>query len=344
MLRLHQSDKLEILAEILAQEYQPPASPFQPDLFIVQSHGMGRWVSLRLAEMLGICANARFVLPATYVWDLLRQHFGELPRRSPFSAEVLAFRIMAWLNEPRNLARAPRLAGYLKEGGEPRRFQLSARIADVFDQYLVYREDWIAAWERGETLGLDGDEDWQALLWRELAAGETAWHRARLMGELLARIRAGGKEATNLDFPRPPARGEETAEPLSRITVFGVSSLPPVFLNVLRALAERNEVVIYALNPCREYWGEIKDPREIGRLAGEARPEDLYLEVGHPLLASLGKQGREFFDVLADCAESHDFFDEAPRRDTLLQILQADILELVDRKTAGPLPIARSGK
>jgi exodeoxyribonuclease V gamma subunit len=336
MLRLHQSHRLEILAEILAAEYEPPASPFQPDIYIVQSHGMGRWVSLRLAERLGICANARFALPATFVWDLLREHFGELPKRSPFAAEVLAFRIMAWLNEPGNLDQAPRLAGYLKDGGELRRFQLAARIADVFDQYLVYREDWITAWERGEKLGLDGDEDWQALLWRDLAAGETAWHRARLMGELLERIR--GKEATAIDppHPNPLPRGEGKK---ARITVFGVSSLPPVFLDVLRALGERGEVVVYALNPCREYWGEIKDPREIGRLAGERRPEDLYLEVGHPLLASLGKQGREFFDALSECAETHGFFDEEPQRDSLLHILQADILELVDRKAVGSLAL-----
>lgn len=345
MLRLHQSDKLEILAEILAANYEPPASPFQPDIFIVQSHGMGRWVSLRLAEQLGICANTQFVLPATFVWDLLREHFGELPKRSPFSSDVLAFRIMAWLNRPENLERAPRLAGYLMSGGELRRFQLAARIADMFDQYLVYREDWIAAWERGDTLGLDGDEDWQALLWRDLAAGETAWHRARLMGELLARIRSAGNEATAFDSPHPNPHSVTLRASLpegegnkTRITVFGVSSLPPMFLEVLRGLSEYGEVDIYAISPCREYWGEIKDQREIGRLAGEARPEDLYLEVGHPLLASLGKQGREFFDALAECAEPHDFFDEEPRRETLLRILQADILELVDRKQAGPLP------
>jgi exodeoxyribonuclease V gamma subunit len=332
MLRLYQSDKLEILAEILAAEHEPPASPFRPDIFIVQSHGMGRWVSLRLAEKLGICAHVRFALPAAFVWELLREFLGELPKRSPFSADVLTFRIMAWLGRPENLARVPRLAGYLKDGDELRRFQLAARVADVFDQYLVYREDWITAWERGETLGLDGDEDWQKLLWQDLAAQETAAHRARLMGELLERI--GRLEPARAGF-----NGLKPALP-PRLAVFGVSSLPPIFLDVLRALSEHCDVVIYALNPCREYWGEIRDEREIGRLAGDRRPEDVYLEVGHPLLASLGKQGREFFDALAECAETRDLFDEEPLRDSLLHILQADILELVDRKTAGRLPIA----
>lgn len=330
MLRLHQSNRLETLAAILAAEHQPPSSPFEADTLVVQSLGMGRWVSLRLADHLGICANVRFVLPAAYIWELRRTLFGEQPRRSPFAAEVLAFRIMAWLDQPTNLARAPRLAGYLRQGGEQRRFHLATRIADVFDQYLVYREDWIAAWESGQLLGLGGDEDWQALLWRDLVAGETAAHRARWMRELLARIQERGAARELGGAGRLP----------ERLSVFGVSALPPVFVEVLRALGEHCEVDVYALNPCREYWGEIRDTHEIGRLAGERRPEDLYLEVGHPLLASLGKQGREFFDALADTAQPRELFDEDPRRDSLLSILQADILELVDRRETGPLPIA----
>jgi exodeoxyribonuclease V gamma subunit len=336
MFHLYQSDKLETLAERLACDLDPPLPPFEPEIILVQSPGMGRWLSLRLAERLGICAHLQFPLPAMFVWDLLRSVFGELPRRSPFSADVLAFRILDWLSRPENLARAPRLGAYLKDGDELRRFQLAARLGAVFDQYLVYRDDWITAWEKGDTLGLEEDERWQALLWRDLAEGQTAPHRAWLMGELLGRI---GKAP----HPGPLPGGEGMAAaslPLPRrISLFGVSSLPPVFLAVLNRLAERIEVRLYALNPCREFWGEIRDSREMGRLAGERQPEDLYLETGHPLLASLGKQGREFFDSLAECAESEEIFTEEPRRDSLLQHLQADILELVDRQGAERIPI-----
>lgn len=323
MLRLYQSDKLEFLAELLTADRPSPASPFEPETVIVQSLGMGRWLSLRLADTLGICANVRFPLPASFVWDLLRQFFGELPRRSAFSCEVLAFRIFDWLGRPENLERTPRLSGYLQNGDELRRFQLARRIADLFDQYLMYRADWIAAWERGETLALGGDEEWQALLWRDLASGEAAPHRARILDELLAALESDSAAGR---LPR-------------RVSVFGVSSLPPAFLDVLNALARHAEVSLYALNPCREYWGEIRDEREIGRLAGERSPEDLYLEAGHPLLASLGKQGREFFDAVAEHSELHSLFLAEPPRDSMLHILQADILELVDRRSAGRLAV-----
>jgi exodeoxyribonuclease V gamma subunit len=335
MLHLYQSDRLEYLAELLATENQSPLSPFEAETIIVQSQGMGRWISLRLAEHLGISANTRFCLPASFIWELLREFFGDLPRRSAFSAEVMTFRIMVWLGQTENLQKSPHLQAYLHTGGELRRLQLASRIADAFDQYLVYREDWIAAWENGSTLGLDPEEHWQALLWRDLSTSDPSTHRARLMRELLWKLKEGSL----------PSLREQEGAPYrlpQRLTIFGVSSLPPIFLSVLQALSEHIDVFLYALNPCREYWGEIRDGREIRRFAGEQRPEDLYLEVGHPLLASLGKQGREFFDSLAECSVPHDYFLETPPRSSILHILQADILELVERKNAEKL-IVQSG-
>jgi exodeoxyribonuclease V gamma subunit len=35
-----------------------------------------------------------------------------------------------------------------------RRYQLADRIADIFDQYLVYRPEWISAWERQDDLDI----------------------------------------------------------------------------------------------------------------------------------------------------------------------------------------------
>ncbi|MDD5033846.1 MAG: exodeoxyribonuclease V subunit gamma [Methylococcaceae bacterium] len=316
MLHLYQSNRLEILVELLAAVIGHPIDQaLKAQTVIVQSQGMGRWISLRLAEQHGICANIRFPLPASFLWQLLCEMEGELPRSSAFSPEVLAFRLMDWLASPSNLEQTPRLEAYLKAGDELRRFELASRIADVFDQYLVYRPDWIAAWERGETLGLGEDEKWQALLWRAMVAATDEPHRDHLLRRLLKTLEDG-----TLEGKLP-----------GRLVLFGISALPPVFLEVIKALSHSVEVFLFALNPCREAWGEIRDPREIAKLAGEVASEDLYLETGNPLLASLGKQGREFFDaLLAEQPEVHELFDENPLPCDLLHSLQADILDLVE--------------
>jgi exodeoxyribonuclease V gamma subunit len=324
MLYLYHSHRLEHLADQLAAvAAHPAASPLIRETVIVQSQGMGRWVSLSLAERQGICANVEFVLPASFIWRLLGAFFADLPERSTFAPEVLTFRIMDWLGDSDKLEPAPRLAGYLADGDEFRRFELARRIADVFDQYLMYRPDWIAAWESGDSRGLGPDEAWQSRLWRDLSAAQPESHRSRLMRRLIERLTAG----------------ELPAELPEKAAVFGVSSLPPLFLEVIGLLARHLDVHVFALNPCRQEWGQILDRRELARLAGDTDPSMLYLEIGNPLLASLGKHGREFFDQLQDIEVGHwvalDEEEEAGGLDSLLHVLQADVLDLVDRAEAG---------
>jgi len=319
LLRLYQSNRPESLMALLAGVLAVPlGAPFAPEIVVVQGKGMERWVSLRLAEQLGVCANVEFPQPASYAWQLMRSALGNLPQRSVFAPEVLVWRIMDWLARPASLGDAPGLRGYLEGGGDARRYELALRLAEVFDQYLVYRPDWIIAWQRGESRGLGADEVWQAALWRHLAADFPDSHWVALMGQLFERL--------------------DTAEALSlpeRVTLFGISSLSPLYLEMLHKLAHRTEVHVFALNPSREYWELIRDPREQARLAGSEEAAELYLETGNPLLASLGKQGRDFFGALAGFGELESRFQDTEReRATLLQVLQTDILDLADPESS----------
>lgn len=325
MLSLYHAPDLETLGELATTLLaQPLSDPFAPALVVVPSQGMGRWLTLELARKQGIAMQLEMQLPARFVWDLSRAVLGSLPEQSAFSPATLTWRVYGWLCEPANLALTPRLAQYLDGGDERRRLSLAAKIADVFDQYLLYRDDWLASWERGETQDLGPDEAWQALLWRELTKDGHP-HRARLLDDLLQRLYR--------DEPLPGLP--------ERLLVFGISSLPPHHLRVLDGLARHIEVVICALNPSREAWGEIRDIRELARqqpAVESSGPDDWYLDVGHPLLASLGKQGRDFFDSLFSLATSEGSQeiglyseDDDLRDDSLLHALQNDILRLRTR-------------
>ncbi|MGB4072152.1 exodeoxyribonuclease V subunit gamma [Pseudomonas sp.] len=329
MLTLYHAPDLETLGELATTLLaQPLREPFAPALVVVPSQGMGRWLTLELARKQGIAMQLEVQLPAKFVWDLSRLCLGQLPEQSAFSPSSLSWRLYDWLCEPANLAEAPRLAHYLDGGDERRRLSLAVKIADVFDQYLLYRDDWLAAWERNELLDLGPDEAWQALLWRELTKDGHP-HRARLLEDLLRRL-----------YDATPIAGLP-----ERLLVFGISSLPPHHMRVLEGLARHTEVIIFALNPCREAWGEIRDIRELAKQP-ELSPDDWYLDVGHPLLASLGKQGRDFFDSLFSLAsveggqeiglysEDDDLHDAS-----LLQALQNDILRLRTRQPQERLPL-----
>ncbi|MBH2035321.1 MAG: exodeoxyribonuclease V subunit gamma [Pseudomonadales bacterium] len=322
MLSLFHAPDLETLGELACTLLaQPLSEPLAPALVVVPSQGMGRWLTLQLARSTGIAMQLEVQLPAKFVWDVSRLVLGQLPEQSAFSPSSLTWRLYDWLCEPEHCAQAPRLAHYLAGGDERRRLSLAVKIADVFDQYLLYRDDWLAAWERNELLDLGPDEGWQALLWRELTKDGHP-HRARLLDELLQRLHT----------PEPIAGLPE------RVVVFGISSLPPHHLRVLEGLARHCEVVLFALNPCREAWGEIRDIRELAKRP-ELHPDEWYLDVGNPLLASLGKQGRDFFDSLFSLASGEGgqeiglYSEDADLHDSsLLQALQNDILRLRTRQ------------
>ncbi|GAB3262501.1 exodeoxyribonuclease V subunit gamma [Chitinimonas naiadis] len=297
MLHLYQSNRLDTLATLLHGVLSvPPAQPYARETIIVQARGMGRWLSLQIADRFGVCANVDFPLPATFLWQLIETVLGPQPRSGPFGSDALSWRLHAMLQSPPTA-----LASYLADGSERKRWRLACRIADVFDQYLVYRPDWLEKWEAGQTLGLGGDEAWQAELWRKLAEDRSHAHRADLMKALILR----------LQDPRPLPLPE-------RIVLFGSSSLPPLLLQILQALGRRIDVALFALNPCAAAWGDISQ-------RSEAQGP------GERLLAAWGAQGRVFFDELAAADELTDLFDDSPPPDRLLAQLQYDVLTLAPR-------------
>ncbi|MCP5424127.1 MAG: exodeoxyribonuclease V subunit gamma [Gammaproteobacteria bacterium] len=311
MLRVHHSNRTEQLVAALAETLRNPLESWlTPEIVIVESRGMERYLTLGLANTLGISAHIEFPYPARFLWEAYRAVFPDLPETSPFDKGVLAWRTLRLLDElePEDEATAP-LLGYLTDADAFERFELAWKIADVFDQYLVYRPDWLNRWDAGQ------DGHWQAVLWRKLAMHRIP-HRARLQQDFLGKLKTLKK--------RPPGLPE-------RVSVLGINSLPTAYLETLQALSKLCQIDLYLLNPCRQYWGLIQTEREIARHCGEEEAASLYLETGNRLLASLGRQGRDFHHLLSeiDAAPTETFVDLP--EDNLLHCLQADILDLRNR-------------
>jgi exodeoxyribonuclease V gamma subunit len=311
MLILHHSNRLEQLADSLAEILESPlASPLTPEVIAVQSVGTARWLALRLARRFGVSANLQFPFPAALLWRLFRSVLPDVPERSPFAAEVLTWRVFSQLVEVIAEPGFEVLADYLRDGDDLRRYALAEQIALLFDEYLVYRPEWILAWEQGKA------DHWQARLWRRLTGGQRVRHRVRLAQEFVETLRNDSPDVAALP---------------SRISVFGLTSLSPAHLALFAAIAQVLDVHLFLLNPCEEYWGAIRDEREIARSAGVRDPAALRFETGNSLLASLGKQGRDLFDQLQDLeADEESRFDE-PGDGLLLHAVQSDILHLRNR-------------
>jgi len=336
MLEIHHSNRLEVLLDHLVAVLEGPlADPFGEEFLVAQNQGMARWLAQGLAQRTGIAANLRFPLPARLVWDLLGCWFEDLPPQSDWDKDRLVWRIFAQLP---GLAADPAFAEparYLV--GEPQElktYQLARRVADLFDQYLVYRPDLVLEWEQapaqapaGAPAGIRPDQDhWQARLWRLLAAQIDTPHRAALFGRLDRALSAGVA-------PRAPLP--------ERVLVFAPTALPPIYCRVLVGLAGLIPVHLFVLNPCEEYWADIVDEGRQARRRARAlltgTPDgSALLDLGNPLLASWGHGGMGFQDQLLDMGGDWlpDFRE--PDEGLLLGLIQGDILALRDRRHPDP--------
>ncbi|BBM79481.1 exodeoxyribonuclease V subunit gamma [Escherichia coli] len=352
MLRVYHSNRLDVLEALMEfiVERERLDDPFEPEMILVQSTGMAQWLQMTLSQKFGIAANIDFPLPASFIWYMFVRVLPEIPKESAFNKQSMSWKLMTLLPQLLEREDFTLLRHYLTDDSDKRKlFQLSSKAADLFDQYLVYRPDWLAQWETGHLVeGLGEAQAWQAPLWKALVEythqlGQPRWHRANLYQRFIETL----ESATTC----PPGLP-------SRVFICGISALPPVYLQALQALGKHIEIHLLFTNPCRYYWGDIKDPAYLAKLltrqrrhsfedrelplfrdsenAGQLFNSDGEQDVGNPLLASWGKLGRDYIYLLSDLESSQEldaFVDVTP--DNLLHNIQSDILELENRAVAG---------
>jgi len=311
--RLFTGNRLEILAEILAEVLKTPlSSPLAKEMIVVQSKGMERWLSMRLAEHHGICANIAFPFPNAFIYGhMFRKVLAGQPEKSPFDPEIMTWKIMKLLPSFMAEPESAELKNYLKNAKPGlRHYQFASRLADVYDHYLLFRQQWIFDWEQGRR-----NDGWQTLLWKKLAAGNETRHRPALARAFRNILEKDKDLAKNLP---------------ERVSVFGISTLPPFHMELFNVLSDYREVNLFFMNPCAEYWGDVPSVRERKKIIRDAdrkglREEDLHFGPENPFLSSMGISGRDFFDMIQQFStQSYDIF-ETPKEDTLLSCIQADI-------------------
>tara|TARA_R110001583_G_scaffold16561_15_gene67880 strand:- start:22349 stop:25804 length:3456 start_codon:yes stop_codon:yes gene_type:complete len=370
--QVYHSNQLSLLKDLLValMQQSPLENPFDNETVLVQSPGMAQWLQLEIASSTGIAANIDFPLPASFIWQQFTQILSDVPESSPFNKMSMTWHIMQLLPECLDDPDFSALQHYLDDDDEGRkRFQLSQKIADIFDQYLVYRPEWIDSWEQVDDESISlwkehneqaipswiDDQRWQAKLWKKLSTKieasftekGNAYHRAGLYKAFLKQLESS--ETLN-HLPK-------------RIFIFGISTLPESYLQALLGLSKHCDVHFLLSNPCRFYWGDIVDPKLLAKRFALQREklmvkqgkikalqasswqkdeahlnwalsEDEQSEVGNPLLASMGKMGRDFLYQLYSLEQNEiDAFVDI-NRDSLLHHIQADILDLQDSSQA----------
>ena len=319
-------DLADVLIEEVYAEIRNSGDLFRRVRVIVPNRSIQRYLSLRFAHRHEVTAQIEF-LPLMSVFSRFMPR-NSVSGRLNIDEKTIGWRIYRILMERDSEAAFPQLVRWI--GGDAKKlYELSRQLGSLYDKYILYRPEWISAWEAGRMpLGLEGEPvaAWQGELWRRVAGED--WkgnHFAAVYGKIMR----GVPEAFS------------GAEDRGTIRIFGFSQLPPAVLRCLEKFGSLGTAVaLYHLVPGKSFFMEDirREKDELkeflnryfheGQNAEQLRldMETLYFQ-HNPLVASFAMQSRILLSGTGDWGGDSDYDYEAeerpvPEDDTVLHRLQ----------------------
>ena len=347
--RTDMDELADLLLAELYDEIVTGGDIFRKIEVIVPNRSIERYLSLRFADRYGIISQIKFSSQMSIFHRFL-------PRNTQvhINEKTIGWRVYQILLKSESSAAFPGLTRWI--GGDAQKlYELSRQLGSLYDKYMLYRPEWITAWEEervphGAEQAAAEVWGWQGKLWREIIRGD--W-KGRHFAAVYDRIR-NGKE-----WKMDASSGPESAAP-ETIRIFGFSQLPPAVLECLTHFGPGTTVKLYHLVPSRYFLGDLKNRTEEleqlktyleehyadGQDSGEipAYIVDLYSQ-HNPLTASFAMQsliqlnGTESWDGDSDY-EPGEADEPAEETGTLLHRLQERIRRDVEpcRTLAADLP------
>jgi exodeoxyribonuclease V gamma subunit len=316
---IHRAERTDVLADGLGELLStPPADPFAEDLVVVPARGVERWLSQRLSHRLGcgsgedgVCAGVAFRSPGSLIAQLSGP-IADAREDDPWSPEAITWPLLevidSHLDEPWCRTLAAHL-GHFDAGGEKelrqgRRYAVARRLAGLFASYARQRPQLLSGWLDGRTDGLDDDLAWQPQLWRRLVAAMAIDAPHIRHAKTLVQLQESGCELPD------------------RISLFGYTRLATTDIELLEAVAVHHELHLWLPHPSAPLWDALAG------LHGAVlrRADTSHRLVGHPLLATLGRDVRELQRSLPATVDTDVYLPGSSDRPAcLLGWLQTDL-------------------
>ncbi|BCI51670.1 RecBCD enzyme subunit RecC [Mycolicibacterium litorale] len=327
---LHRAERTDLLADGLGTLLSTPLSdPFAEELVIVPAKGVERWLSQRLSHVLGrgsgddgVCAGITFRNPRSLIAQIMGGSSGT-GEDDPWAPDALVWPLLEVIDDNLDQPWCTTLAthlGHFEHGEErelrqSRRYAVARRLARLFASYARQRPQLLVDWLAGGTADLDDDLRWQPHLWRALVGSIPADPPHIRHAEVVARLRESPS-----DLPE-------------RLSLFGHTRLPATEVELLEALATHHDLHLWLPHPSDDLWTSLTAHRGPVR----RRDDTTHRDVGHPLLATLGRDLRELQRSLPADPRTDEYLHRpagpAAHPDTLLGWLQSDIAANAVRPT-----------
>jgi exodeoxyribonuclease V gamma subunit len=318
-LQINGSNSLEHLAGQLSEELHGQQNHvFQPQYIVTQTQGMNNWLKIKMAARLGIVANCKFVKPN----DLVNEIYYKLgsQNKQALSPEILQWVLFTLLSSKEFQDAFRSIANYYTND-DVKRLALAKKVADLFDQYQIYRPEMIRDWN-GNTTGFESASAWQKFLWVKAKA---------ILGDSMPDKTVIGKSI--IEALKQPEQQRKLKAQIPNIHVFGLSIITTYHVHIFYELAKIVNVTFHLLNPAPAvYWFEDRSEKQLALWRQKSRVKlnasDLK-SAGNPLLTGWGRVLQDTFSMFF---ESEEFLNQyvdiespEPSTQTLLKKIQNDI-------------------
>lgn len=345
MLKLYISNKIEQLSLQFSRNIKADNNVFSSEVVVMQTSGIERWLALESAEHNGIFTNFNFIKPNSFVNQLYK--LANIEADSLYNTENLKWIIFKILGDDDFKKQFETVAQYYADD-EVKRLQLSVKTADLFDQYLLYRQDYIEAWNKGKLAKvtkqkddseaqvkgkqeqLDKHQKWQFYIWQKIK--ETS-----LESDSEESIPSKNLDKVQLRDILIEKLKEKVFQELikakyGKISLFGLSVITDYHIEIFHRLSELMNVNLYFLNPAPEtYWYDIVSQRFVFYIEKKTgkKIEELKLHLGNELLSNYSALAKDTYNILFKNDDFVNAIDDSlvqePKKDSLLEKIQNDI-------------------
>ncbi|MGI8636189.1 MAG: exodeoxyribonuclease V subunit gamma, partial [Segetibacter sp.] len=285
---------------------------------VTQTEGMNNWLKIKIAGNLGVVANCKFLKPNDLVNDIYYKLGSQ--NKQALSPAILQWVLFTLLSAKEFQDEFRKIANYYTND-DVKRMALAEKVADLFDQYQIYRPEMIRGWNDNPT-GFDVNNGWQKFLW--IKAKE-------ILGDTMPDKTVIGKSI--IESLKNPIQQKKLQSLIPNIHVFGLSIITTYHVHIFYELAKFINVTFHLLNPAPAvYWFEDKSEKQIAlwRQKSKVKLSKTDLQsAGNPLLTGWGRVLQDTFSMFF---ESEEFLNQyldvespEPATSSLLGRIQNDI-------------------
>jgi len=326
LLNLYKSNKIEVISELLAEELKICPPPISEKLeIVVPNYFLGNWLREQITIKNKISALYELKTISTYTESLLTNFFPAIDM-STWNSESIKWGIIDSLEELNSFKESFPLRNWINKYLDNKKtidgdiYNLTKKITNNFIDYLIFRPEMIAEWNKYEInslnlfKNLNTDQFWQPILYKLLEKKISEKPSCLYMIEVIKNLRKIKKVQNKIP---------------NQIYIISDNNLSKLHINFYSELSKVTKVNLYLLSAGDDLWNRInclEGELEFDNFESKLNQKNIKIE------KIFGKFGANFQKLIEENINKEEF-----------NVIDARSRERFEGKVAEPRKGLRSG-